>query len=304
MALRTAVLASLPVTLLRAAMAPGCGCEVSHCCDASHFNNSQALAEVFNGSLPSYASKGYSVSRDRAGHSAACGFLNLVPGFFDENGTCSDSAASIQNTTVCEAVAASAEASDRLHAGRSILSVFLEPGTCAEGGACWESREGVAAYEWDSFSTGHVGSWCQGLVPRATPALAWSTTCPSEGGLSVRAKWVDGNATGAPDGDGDACSRDYSGGIQATLGADGWMAGSDGSPRWQCFDVPRGDMGPSDVRILVYSVGDLPCVATTTTTTTGAATTNNHTAISGSLRTSLAAFAHAAAATAAVGAMM
>lgn len=303
MVFRAAVYASLPATLLGAAMAPGCGCEVSHCCEAAHFNNSQALRDVFNGSLPSYASQGYEYFRVRAGFSATCGFLNLVPGAFDENGTCSDLALGMQNTTVCEAIADSAEASDRLQAGRSVLSVFVEPGTCAEEGACWESREGIATYSWESFSVGQGGSWCQGSGAENTTGLSWSISCPSEGpGLGVGAKWVNGSAAD-PDHDKDICSRDYSGGVQATLGADGWMGGSDGSPRWRCFDVPRGDMGPSEFHILLYSVGDLPCVATATATTTAGDSTTTHES-SGSLRTSLAAFAHATAATAALGAVM
>jgi len=240
---------------------------------------------------------GYMVARDRAGYSAACSLLNLIPGVFGEDGACSSSADGARNATVCEAIAASGEASGRLRAGRSVLSVFLEPGTCAElqGGACWESREGNAVYEWDSLSMGHWDSWCTSQVPVATPALWWSLACPSEGGLGIRAKWVDGNAADSSSQGQGACSRDYPGGLRATLGVDGWTAGSDGSPRWRCFDVPREDMGPSDARILVYSIGNLPCVAPATTTA----------ATSGGSSTRLAALAHAvAAAAAAVGTIM
>jgi len=308
MAFRACVCASFLLATAGAVMAPGCGCEVHFCCEV--LNSSRILADIFNDSLPSHSPKGFEVTRDRAGFWPACSLLNLIPGVFDEGGMCSDFADGMQNTNVCEAIAASEKANDRLQAGRTVLSNFVEPGTCAElqGGVCWESREGTATYQWDSFvSAGYADSWCTGQVlpvsPVSTPALAWSLTCPQEGGLSIRAKWVDGNATEDSSRNRGVCSRDFSGGLEATIGADGWTAGSDGSPRWRCFDVPRGDVGPSEYRILAYIIGDLPCVATTTNTTKGG-NTSEHIALSGSCDTSLAVLAHVAAAAIAVGTML
>jgi hypothetical protein len=118
----------------------------------------------------------------------------------------------------------------------------------------------------------------------STPALAWMVSC-SEGckdddqcGLTISAKWVDGNAsTYGPFKDSrfDVCSGDYSGGLQATIGADGWTAGSEGSPRWTCFDIPPEQMGSGHSRILAYSIGDLPCVAAPTTTGSSRPDDNN-----------------------------
>lgn len=98
-------------------------------------------------------------TRDSGGYSAACSFLNLVPGVFDQDrgGVCSDLAGGMENTTVCEAISSSAEERDRFLAERpswepfSVTSAFVEPGTCAElhNGTCWESREGDAIYSWD-----------------------------------------------------------------------------------------------------------------------------------------------------------
>jgi hypothetical protein len=236
------------------------------------------------------------MSRNSSGYSAACSLLNLVPGIFDQDsgGACSDLAFSMGNTTVCEAINASAEEREILSAEKtyplsepfSVLSAFLEPGTCAElqDGACWESREGNATYSWD----GEVqdSSWCavQALVGNAK--LQWSVTCPQEGGLKVQAKWRDDDSTDDCPTDG---SGNYTDGLDATLGADGWLGGGVGGfPRWQCFDVPG---GPSDYRYLMYSVGELPCGGN------GGPPLN-----SGSSSTSLAALAHAAAAAVVVGA--
>jgi len=286
MALRAAVYASLPLGLLGADMAPGCGCQVSHCCEV--FNNSPALglAPLFNESLES---SGQTMgNQDHVGDAAVCSFLNLVPGMFDQakGGVCSESAAGMANTSVCEAIAASTEPRGRLRARRpsmaqpfSVLANFLEPGSCAElqDGACWESRDGNATYSWDGSKQ---PSWCAVLALVDVTRLKWSMTCAQDGGLDIKAKWLDDDVEdGACPSDG---SGNYSGGLEATLRADDWLGGSDGSPSWRCFDVPG---GPSDYRILAYSVGTLPCAAETTSTTP---------ASSGSFSTSLAALAYAA----------
>lgn len=278
MALRAAVFASLPLSLLGAETAPGCGCQVSHCCEAfAAFNNTSPLGYLFNGSGPFYTSTtaGMHGDEESGGYSPACSFLNLVPGIFVQGGAtpgaCSDVARGMNSTTVCEAIAASAEARERLHAGRSVLSSFLEPGTCGElqDGGCWESREGRATYMWkaggrDAGDTWRHDNWCaaQGLSPWRAARVLWTVTCGSgEGEVSVRAKWVDGNGTDNSSNDGDCDSRNYSGGLDATVAADEWMGGSHGSPRWRCFDVPGGDY-----RLLTYIVGDTPCAPRSSTT--------------------------------------
>lgn len=309
MALRAVVYASLPLALLGTDTAPGCGCTVSHCCTAAYSNSealSRSLAHLFDASR--YVSHGQSVmSRNSSGYSAACSLLNLVPGIFDQDsgGACSDLAFSMGNTTVCEAINASAEEREILAAEKtyplsepfSVLSAFLEPGTCAElqDGACWESREGKATYSWDGAV--QDSSWCavQALVGDAR--LQWSVTCPQEGGLKVQAKWLDDDSPTVtlPDGvEAAHCPTDgsgnYSDGVEATLGADGWLGGGIGGfPRWQCFDVPG---GPSDYRYFMYSVGELPCNGGN----------GGPQLSSGRSSTSLAALARAAAAAVVVGA--
>lgn len=287
---------SLALAPLGAATAPGCRCEVSQCCEA--FNNSVTLADgslrnrfenMFYSHLPYQddPSSHIVVARNHGGYSAACSFLNLVPGVFDQEGVCSELASSMENTTVCDAIAASAQAVDRLQEGLPLLSVFHEPGTCAElqGGACWVSREGEAIYSWQ---IGRNVEWCASQPWTATSLQRqWSVSCPREGELSIQAHWVDDNRT--------TCSGDYSGGLQATVTGDNWAGGSDGSPRWRCFDVPRGDIGPRDYRLLAYSIGDLPCVEPGSSTTSP---------ISGSSSTSLAALTGVVAAAVARGAMM
>jgi hypothetical protein len=318
MTLRAGVYASLPLALLGTDAAPGCGCTVSHCCTEAYSNSQDlSLAHLFN--VSRYGSHGKSMmGRNSSGYSAACSLLNLVPGIFDQDsgGACSDLAFSMGDTTVCEAINASAEERMILVAekraildpfGRgliepfSILSAFLEPGTCAElqDGACWESREGNATYSWDGAVTVQDSRWCavQALVGDAR--LQWSVTCPQEGGLKVQAKWLDDDSTNnwladdwpnnwhcPTDGSGN-----YSDGVEATLGVDDWLGGEVGGyPRWQCFDLPG---GPSDYRYLMYSVGELPCNGGN----------GGPPLSSGSSSTSLAALAHAAAAAVVVGAM-
>jgi len=276
MSLRPVSFAALPLAAFAATDAPGCGCAASHCCGRTQ-NNSDVEA-MFN--AEGVASQGYTFATDDARVSVACDFLDLIPGVHDEGGVCSPSSHSAQNTTVCEAISASEQAVSRLHSGRSMLSVFAEPGSCAElqGGACWESEAGQVYYGifHASLSNDLMGASCSGSLTQLTdatpalPALAWMVSCPErcEGdgcGLTISAKWVDGNASARFD----SCSGDYSGGLQATIGADGWTAGSEGSPRWSCFDVPPGQMGPGDSRVLAYSIGDLPCVAAPTTTDSG-----------------------------------
>lgn len=280
MSLRSVSLAALPLTALAAAGAPGCGCAVSHCC--GWVQNNSEVESVFN--PEGVPNKGYTMATDSGGVSPTCSFLNVIPGVRDEGGICSQSSHSAQNTTVCEAISASEQAVSRLHSGRPILSVFVEPGSCSElqGGACWESEAGhTAYYSWQSFDpSSEVGGWCSGFVAVNAPALAWMASCPADPdtglgckgddqcGLLINAKWVDNN-----DSSFETCSGDYSGGLQATIGATGWTAGSEGSPRWSCLDVPPGQMGSGDSRVLVYSFGDLPCVAAPTTTGSSDATT-------------------------------
>jgi len=273
MSLRSVTVAALPLAAFAATGAPGCGCAVSQCCD--WIQNNSAVEAVFN--AEGVAIQGYTLATDDADVSPTCSFLNLIPGVHDEGGVCSQSSHSAQNTTVCEAISASEQAVSRLHSGRSILSVLVEPGSCAElqGGACWKSEAGQAYYDWQSFDSSQAGGWCTGSMAIATPALAWMVSCSGgckdddQCGLNIGARWVDGNAsTYGPFKDSrfEPCSGDYSGGLHATIGADGWTAGSEGSPRWSCFDVPPGQMGPGDSRVLAYSIGDLPCVAAPTTT--------------------------------------
>mmetsp|Transcript_42752 Transcript_42752/g.113506 ORF Transcript_42752/g.113506 Transcript_42752/m.113506 type:complete len:308 (-) Transcript_42752:235-1158(-) len=278
MPLRPVSFAALPLAVFGASGAPGCGCAVSHCCEWTQ-NKSDFVEAVFN--ADGAGMRGYTLASDDAGVSPACSFLNLIPGVHDEGGICSQPSHSAENATVCEAISADEQAVSRLQSGRSILSVFVEPGACAglQGGACWESEAGPAYYDWRSFDAGVGGGWCAGSVAVATPALAWMVSCPArcqgdgQCGLLISAKWVDGNASASEPGF-DSCSGDYSGGLQATMGADAWTAGSEGSPRWSCFDVPPGQMGPGSSRVLAYSIGDLPCVAAPTTTgSSGTATT-------------------------------
>lgn len=300
MALRFGVYASLPLALLGTDTAPGCGCTVSHCCTAA-YNNSEglSLAHLFN--VSRYSSHGQSMmSRNSSGYSAACSLLNFVPGIFDHErgGACSDLAFSMGDTTVCEAINASAEERETLLAEKpslsepfSVLSAFLERGTCAElqTGACWVSREGNATYSWDGAV--QDSSWCALLALVGDARLQWSVTCAQEGGLKVRAKWLDDDSTADCPTDG---SGNYSDGVEATLGADDWFGGGAGGfPRWQCFDVPG---GPSDYRYLMYSVGELPC-------DDGNGGKEGTPLNSDSASTSLAALARAAAAAAVVGAM-
>jgi len=290
-------------------MAPGCNCLVSHCCQELAYNNPLHLAQLFNVSGHNIA--GHSLKeRYSGGYSAACSFLNLVPGVFDQDrgGVCSDLAGGMENTTVCEALSSSAEERDRFLAERpswepfSVTSAFVEPGTCAElhNGTCWESREGDAIYSWDD--TTRSPNWCgqhdfggdfrwddttrRFRWDHTTRRFRWGFNCLQDGGLKVQATWWNGSVSStncSSDGSGD-----YSDGIQVTLRTDDWLGGSDGSPHWQCFDFPG---GPSDYRILAYSVGDLPCAVATTTSDMS----------SGSSSTSLAAIAHAAAAAVAAG---
>jgi len=276
--------------------AAGCNCPVSHCCQGLAYNNSLRLAQLFNVSGHNVAGSSLE-TRESGGYSAACSFLNLVPGVFDQErgGVCSDLATGMENTTVCEALSSSAEDRDRLLAERSerpfwepfsVTSAFVEPGTCAElqNGTCWESREGDAIYSWDD--TSRIPQWC-GQHDFGSAWFQWGMNCPQDGGLQVHAKWLSDSGSSNCSTDG---SDDYSDGIQVTLRTDDWLGGSGGSPHWQCFDVPG---GPSDYRILAYSVGDLPCAVTVSTSDMS----------SGSSSTRLAAIAHAAAAAVAAGAM-
>jgi len=257
MSVLAAVCASLPLVLLAAPTAPGCGCEVSHCCSASNASIGGSLAELFSRDLT--GARTVALTMNSSGYSPFCGFLNLVPG------SSSCAAESGRNATVCQAIAADAEAADRLQAGPTILSVFVEPGACADAraDACWESGEGQGGgiysdYTWHSWSTGSRDGWCSKQVIPVAPALIWSVACPRDGGLSLSAKWVDGNSTDTSE----PCAATWAGGLRAdNLTAGDWQGGADGAPRWQCFDVPREQMGTSDARILLYSVGDLPCVA-------------------------------------------
>merc|ERR1712085_236872 len=105
-----------------------------------------------------------------------------------------------------------------------------------------------------------MGNWCGQHDFDTTRRFRWGMNCLQDGGLKVQATWWNGSVSStncSSDGSGD-----YSDGIQVTLRTDDWLGGSDGSPHWQCFDVPG---GPSDYRILAYSVGDLPCAVATTT---------------------------------------
>jgi len=324
MALRAAAYASLPLALLGTDTAPGCGCTVSHCCTAAPaYNNSEdlsdSLAHLFNASRYDFYDRWMiGILRNGSGYSAACSLLHLVPGIFDQDsgGACSDLAFSMGDTTVCEAINASAEERETLSAERpcggegqrrcepfSVLSFFLEPGTCAElqDGACWESREGNASYGWDGAET----TWGADQALVGDARLQWSATCQQHkvlpsgwrvgvGGLKVQAKWLD-----------------YSYGVEATLGPDDWLGGGVGGlPRWQCFDVPGGPSagdtaqdGPPgfdvpDYRYLIYSVGELPCNGGN-----GEAESESESPLSsGSSGTSFAALAHAVAAAAVAGA--
>lgn len=272
-------------------MAAGCNCLVSHCCQELAYDNSLRLAQLFNVSGHNIGGHWWE-TRDSGGYSAACSFLNLVPGVFDQDrgGVCSDLAGGMENTTVCEAISSSAEERDRFLAERpswepfSVTSAFVEPGTCAElhNGTCWESREGDAIYSWDD--TAHSPNWCAQHVFDTIRRFQWGMNCLQDGGFKVQATFFNGSGSaGTCSSDG---SEDYSDGIQVTLRTDDWLGGSGGSPHWQCFDVPG---GPSDYRILAYSVGDLPCAVATSDMS------------SGSSSTSLAAIAHAAAAAVAAG---
>jgi hypothetical protein len=280
------------MALLSACVAAGLNCQVSHCCQELAYNNSLRLAQLFN--VSGHNIQGHVLeTRHSAGYSAACSFLNLVPGVFDQDqaGVCSDLAVGMENTTVCEAISSSAEERDRLLAERpswepfSVTSVFVEPGTCAElqNDTCLESREGNAIYSWDD--TARSVEWCaqHGF---GADVFQWGMTCVQDGGLQVQAKWLSAAPVSY------VCSSDgsdnYSDGMQVVLGTDDWLGGSGGSLHWQCFDVPG---GPSDHRMLAYSVGDLPCVVGTSAFS------------SDSSSTSLAAIAHVAAAAVAVGAM-
>jgi hypothetical protein len=191
--------------------------------------------------------------------SPTCSFLNLIPGVHDEGGVCSQSSPSAQNTTVCGAISASEQAVSRLHSGRSIVSVFVGPGSCAElqGGACWESEAGLAYYGWASFDSSPAGVW------RMDPELRLNSTLA----LALMVSYSEGGK------DDDQCGLTISAtDFQATIGADDWTAGSEGSPRWTCFDLPPDQMG-SAYSILAYSIGDLPCVAAPTTTGSSDTTT-------------------------------
>jgi len=172
---------------------------------------------------------------------------------------CSQVLNNTQNLSLCDALSADKQAMSRLSNGRSVLSMFREPGSCAQldSDVCWSHGAGRITHLWDSFDANELRS-CSGT--KETPTIVYRTSCESEG-LSINAKWVDGNQS-------DACEVNYTGGLQITLGAADWTTASQGSPRWRCFDIPRGQIGTKDHRIVAYSMGDVPCVSASTTTTT------------------------------------
>lgn len=255
-AFRAALLAgSLPLS--GATAAPGCGCQVSSCCE-NQFNDTFAfLGSLFSISIfpEDYRHSEYYGStavkhgdQESGGYLPACDLLNLVG-----PGVCSDP--TMQDATVCEAINASADASSRMRGGgsqHSVLSAFLEPGTCEElrGDECWEQRPGSATYSWRTGRPG--GCWAQGL---SDATVLWDMACGGDGELRVRAQWVDGaNYTEFSGCEG----RNYS--VETTFSADSWNGGSD-SPRWQCMNIPGGDY-----RIFTYSIGPTPCLAEGETT--------------------------------------
>jgi len=253
--LSTAVLvATLPLS--GATTAPGCGCLVSSCCN-NQFNDT-FLDPAFFSTNVFPEPIGWSMTdvrhgdQESGGYLPACSLLNLLG-----RGVCSDPA--VQNVTVCEAISASADATSRLRGGggqHSVLSAFLEPGTCDElqAGECWEQRPGNATYSW---RTGRPnGCWAQGL---SDAAVLWDMTCgDGDGEVRIRAEWLD-DAKHSDD-HGSCEGRNYS--ADATFPAEGWNGSSD-SPRWQCLDIPGGDY-----RIFMYSIGQTPCLSTTTTPAT------------------------------------
>lgn len=102
-----------------------------------------------------------------------------------------------------------------------------------------------------------------------------------DGEVRIRAEW-----DAKPSDDYGSCEgRNYS--VDATFQAEGWNSISDSdSPRWQCLDIPGGDY-----RILMYSIGQTPCLAAAMTT-------------SGSSSVGMDSFAGAMVAIAAVGFVM
>jgi len=251
--LSTAVLvATLPLS--GATTAPGCGCLVSSCCN-DQFNDTFLQPAFFSTDVyPEPVDWAMTDVRhgdqESGGYLPACSLLNLLG-----PGVCSDP--TVQNLTVCEAIGASADASSRLHGGEgqhSVLSAFLEPGTCddLQAGQCWEQRPGNATYSWRTGRPG--GCWTQGL---GYATVLWEMTCGGgDGEVRLRAEW---DAT--PSDDYGSCEgRNYS--VDATFPAEGWNGSSDSdSPRWQCLDVPGGEY-----RIFMYSIGQTPCLAATTRT--------------------------------------
>merc|ERR1712039_1064717 len=104
-----------------------------------------ALAGVFNAQA-GQGDRAYSYFTMISNHTyaPACSFLHLIPGAFEEGGICSDLLGSAENSTLCEAISANEQAKNRLSSGRSVLSIFQEPGSCAQlqGDICWGHEEG------------------------------------------------------------------------------------------------------------------------------------------------------------------
>jgi len=238
-----------------------------------------------------------------ADYSPACALLNVVPGVEEEGGLCNSTGES--NATLLDAISSDPNATSRLSSGRPLVSVFVESGACAEieAGECWSTPGGFASYQWTNELVGLSSGekMCMRGVPGAGQP-SWGIGCAvNDPELRVLAWMADGaDATTTADFADAADAADASGlrgeqgfvatrahekedwyarscglttGLDVRIGEGDWNAGSAGSPRWKCFDIP-GESNRSDpMRMLVQSVGELPCAAASTTSEWGAATT-------------------------------
>jgi hypothetical protein len=187
--------------------------------------------------------------------------------------TCNGSADN--SVKVCDVLKDSDEAQKRMISGVPLLGVFVEPGKCDDLGE--RSEAGNRYLLWDR------GQWAPKIGEKTClgfsllNGLKARLICPvqTSGGLGVKASWLGQQSltNGPTHGvtaqwlgqqnlqSSETCS--FSGdALDEIISADAWSL-QPKLPRWRCFDFAK-------QRILMFSVGDVPCnpLGDTTTTTT------------------------------------
>jgi len=174
-----------------------------------------------------------------------------------------------------------------MSSGKPLIQSVLEPGTC-QGLRRTSAAPSFKFWEWQMYpEEAEPGSeFMKGLLfldvgnaSNESVSLGYETRCPVgvNGGIGVRAGWVTGRDSQKPWGDGSAP-------LDVNITSKDWTEPAD-MPRWTCLDIPPESSDDNNqapwYRLLLTSIGDLPCEMPETTTAPNE--------LSGSLRLSLSA---------------